>query len=132
VLCRGADETIATAVAERVLTALHQPIATLNGRDVVVGGSIGIALGGPGDHAETVLRDADTAMYAAKGLGGGRARVFTPELREAVVRVHELETELRSAVRNDQLSLVYQPVLDLALGRVTGCEALVRCAHPDR
>jgi diguanylate cyclase (GGDEF)-like protein len=132
VLCRGADADVAMAVASRVLHVLHQPVATLNGNDVVVGASIGVALGGPGDQAELVLRDADTAMYAAKGVGGGRARLFTPELREAVVLVHELEVDLRKAVRNDQLSLVYQPVVDLALGRVTGCEALVRWEHPVR
>jgi diguanylate cyclase (GGDEF)-like protein/PAS domain S-box-containing protein len=132
VLCRGADADVAMAVASRVLHVLHQPVATLNGNDVVVGASIGVALGGPGDQAELVLRDADTAMYAAKGVGGGRARLFTPELREAVVLVHELEVDLRKAVRNDQLSMVYQPVVDLALGRVTGCEALVRWEHPVR
>jgi diguanylate cyclase (GGDEF)-like protein/PAS domain S-box-containing protein len=132
VLCRGADADIAMTVAARVLDALHQPVTTVTGGEVVVGASVGVALGGPGDHAELVLRDADTAMYAAKGLGGGRARLFTPELREAVVLVHELETDLRAAVRNDQLSLVYQPVVDLRLGRVTGCEALVRWVHPQR
>jgi diguanylate cyclase (GGDEF)-like protein/PAS domain S-box-containing protein len=132
VLCLGADADIAMAVAARVIEALHQPISTLNGGEVVVGASIGVALGGPGSQAELVLRDADTAMYAAKALGGGRARLFTPELREAVVLVHELETDLRAAVRNDQLSLVYQPVVDLRLGRVTGCEALVRWSHPQR
>ncbi|HUR13239.1 MAG TPA: EAL domain-containing protein [Mycobacteriales bacterium] len=132
VLCRGADAEIASAVASRVLAVLNQPVTTINGSDVVVGASVGIALGGPGDRAEMVLRDADTAMYAAKGTGGGRARMFTPELREAVVLVHELEVDLRSAVRNDQLSVVYQPVVDLALGRVTGCEALVRWHHAER
>jgi diguanylate cyclase (GGDEF)-like protein/PAS domain S-box-containing protein len=132
VLCRGADEDVALAVASRVLAVLNQPVRTINGSDVVVGASIGIALGGPGDLAEMVLRDADTAMYAAKGTGGGRARMFTPELREAVVLVHELEVDLRSAVRNDELSVVYQPVVDLGLGRVTGCEALVRWHHAER
>jgi diguanylate cyclase (GGDEF)-like protein/PAS domain S-box-containing protein len=132
VLCRGADVDIALAVASRVLDVLHQPVTTINGSEVVVGASIGVALGGPGDHAELVLRDADTAMYAAKGTGGGRARLFTPELREAVVLVHELEVDLRTAVRNDQLSLVYQPVVDLAFGKVTGCEALLRWDHPER
>jgi diguanylate cyclase (GGDEF)-like protein/PAS domain S-box-containing protein len=132
VLCRGADADVALAVASRVLAVLNQPVTTINGSDVVVGASIGIALGGPGDLAEMVLRDADTAMYAAKGTGGGRARMFTPELREAVVLVHELEVDLRSAVRNDELTVVYQPVVDLGLGRVTGCEALVRWHHADR
>jgi diguanylate cyclase (GGDEF)-like protein/PAS domain S-box-containing protein len=132
VLCRGADAEIALAVANRVLDVLHQPVTTITGTEVVVGASVGVALGGPDDQAELVLRDADTAMYAAKGTGGGRVRLFTPELRDAVVLVHELETDLRTAVRSDQLSLVYQPVVDLQRGKVTGCEALVRWVHPER
>ncbi|MGB8651974.1 MAG: EAL domain-containing protein [Mycobacteriales bacterium] len=132
VLCRQADEEIASAVAHRVLDVLSQPLATSGGGELVVGASVGIALAGPGDAAEMVLRDADTAMYAAKGAGGGRVRLFTPDLRDAVVRMHELEVELRAAVRGDQLSLVYQPVVDLASGRVQGCEALVRWEHPRR
>lgn len=132
VLCRQADAQVATAVGNRILEALTHPITTTRGSDVVVGGSIGVALAGPGDRAETALRDADTAMYAAKAAGGGRIRVFTPDLREAVVQLHELEVELRSAVRSDRLALVYQPVVDLRHGVVTGCEALVRWHHPER
>ncbi len=132
VLCRNAEAEVAMAVASRVIAALQQPITTVSGSEVVVGASVGVALGGPGDVAELVLRDADTAMYAAKGTGGGRVRLFTPELREAVVLVHELETDLRTAVRADRLTLVYQPVVDIGLGRVTGCEALVRWQHPER
>jgi diguanylate cyclase (GGDEF)-like protein/PAS domain S-box-containing protein len=132
VLCRQADEEVAAAVATRVLEALKDPIPVPGGAEVVVGASIGVALAGPGDTATLVLRDADTAMYSAKGVGGGRVRFFTPDMREAVVKVHELEVDLRAAVRHDGLTLVYQPVVDLAQGRVTGCEALVRWDHPTR
>ncbi|MGZ6826888.1 MAG: diguanylate cyclase domain-containing protein, partial [Mycobacteriales bacterium] len=102
VLCRGADLEVTSAVAERVLETLNQPMPT-GGGEVVIGASIGIALGSADDTAEAVLRDADTAMYAAKAAGGGRVHVFSPALREAVVRTHELEVELRSAVRSGQL-----------------------------
>jgi diguanylate cyclase (GGDEF)-like protein/PAS domain S-box-containing protein len=132
VLCRQADEEVAATVAGRVLQALTHPITTPTGTGVVVGASIGIALAGPGDSADGALRDADTAMYAAKSAGGGRIRFFTPELREAVVKLHELEVDLRSAVRGDRLSLVYQPVVDLRHGIVSSCEALVRWNHPER
>ena len=65
-------------------------------------------------------------MYAAKAAGGGRARVFSADLREALVRSHELELDLRRAVRAGQLTLVYQPMFDLATGSVASCEALCR------
>jgi diguanylate cyclase (GGDEF)-like protein/PAS domain S-box-containing protein len=131
VLCRNADLATTQAVAARVLDILNQPMPTGSG-EVVIGASIGIALGSPDDTAELVLRDADTAMYAAKGAGGGRVHVFSPALRDAVVRTHELEVELRAAVRADQLSLVYQPIVSLGQGWVTGCEALARWEHPRR
>ena len=132
VLCRSADVQTALAVAARVSDVLSYPIAAGGRGDLVVGASIGIAVGGSGDTAERLLRDADTAMYAAKSAGGGRCRVFTPDLREAVVRAHALEVDLRAAVRAGDLAVVYQPLIDLALGTVLGCEALVRWNHPQR
>jgi diguanylate cyclase (GGDEF)-like protein/PAS domain S-box-containing protein len=132
VLCRSADEPTCAAVATRVLDVLNQPVATTGGGELVIGGSIGIALAGSGDSAELVLRDADTAMYAAKQAGGGRYHVFSTALRDAAVRTHELEVDLRAAVRNGDLRVVYQPVVSLSHGRVLGCEALVRWEHPRR
>ena len=132
VLCRNADEALVTSVADRVLDVLNQPVATAAGGELVIGASVGIALAGPGDSAELVLRDADTAMYAAKAAGGGRWHLFSTELRDAAVRTHELEVDLRAAVRAGELRVVYQPVMDVTLGSVTGCEALVRWTHPRR
>ncbi|MCW2672255.1 MAG: hypothetical protein JWP14_844 [Frankiales bacterium] len=132
VLCRNADERSCSVVAERVLNVLNQPVATAGGGELVIGGSIGIALAGPGGTGELALRDADTAMYAAKQAGGGRYHHFSAELREAAVRTHELEVDLRAALRDRELTVVYQPVISLAHGRVLGCEALVRWAHPSR
>ena len=132
VLCRNADEESCSTVAQRVLDVLNEPVATATTGELVVGGSIGIALAGPGDTAELALRDADTAMYAAKQAGGGRYHLFSAALRDAAVRTHELEVDLRAALRNGELTVVYQPVFSLTHGRVLGCEALVRWTHPRR
>jgi diguanylate cyclase (GGDEF)-like protein/PAS domain S-box-containing protein len=132
VLCRNADEEVCRAVAQRVLDALNQPKSLADGSEIVIGASIGIALAGPGDTGELVLRDADTAMYAAKEAGGGRFHVFSTELRDAAIRTHELEVDLRAALRSRELSVVYQPVVSLSSGRVLGCEALARWEHPRR
>ncbi|MCU1594436.1 MAG: hypothetical protein JWO12_1828 [Frankiales bacterium] len=132
VLCRNADQQVADDVAARVLTVLNRPLPTAGSGDVVIGASIGVALAAPGDTAELLLRDADTAMYAAKSAGGGRVHVFSPDLRDAVVRAHELEVELRTAVRSGAISVVYQPVTSLAQGTTVSCEALARWEHPHR
>ena len=126
VLCRHADAATSEAVATRILAVLAAPVTTPGGLELVIGASIGIAAGGRGDFGDLLLADADTAMYAAKAAGGGRVRVFTSDLREALVRSHELEVDLRAAVRRGGLTLVYQPMLDLQHSSVLGCEALVR------
>ena len=126
VLCRNADPRIAHAVAARALSALTAPMTTSGGLELVIGASIGIALGSTGDVGDQLLADADTAMYAAKAAGGGRARMFTSDLREAMVRNHELEVDLRAAVRSNGLHLLYQPMYDLATGVVTGCAGATR------
>ena len=132
VLCRNADDDLVVSVAERVLEVLNQPVATAAGGELVIGASVGIALAGPGDSAELVLRDADTAMYAAKAAGGGRWHLFSTALRDAAVRTHELEVDLRAAVRAGEVRVAYQPVMDVTLGTITGCEALARWTHPRR
>jgi diguanylate cyclase (GGDEF)-like protein/PAS domain S-box-containing protein len=119
-------------IGVRVLASLRPPVHLEPGSDVVVGASIGAAIAHAGDTADTLLRDADTAMYAAKAAGGARVQMFTPSLHTAAVRTHELETDLRRAVRENGLRLVYQPVVDLSTGRVSGLEALVRWYHPLR
>ena len=132
VLCRNADGVIAGAVAARVMAVLNEPIPNAQGGELVIGGSIGIALVGPGDTAELALRDADTAMYAAKAAGGGRVQVFSAALRDAVVHTHELEVDLRAALRANELTVAYQPLIHLTHGWVLGCEALARWHHVRR
>jgi diguanylate cyclase (GGDEF)-like protein/PAS domain S-box-containing protein len=127
----GAEEDL-VRIGVRVLASLRPPVRLQAGSDVVVGASIGAAMAHAGDTADTLLRDADTAMYAAKAAGGARVQMFTRSLHDAALRTHELETDLRRAVRDDELRLVYQPVVDLSTGLVSGLEALVRWYHPLR
>jgi diguanylate cyclase (GGDEF)-like protein len=131
VLLADADESGALAVAERLLDAL----AAVSVGDVEVGAtaSVGIAvLGGTTDSAETLLRAADLAMYAAKRRGKGRCVVFEPHMQANAVRRMAMVRDLRRALRDDALTLAYQPVVELATGRVTAVEALARWNDPVR
>ncbi|WP_051683963.1 bifunctional diguanylate cyclase/phosphodiesterase [Blastococcus sp. URHD0036] len=119
----GPDEAVATA--ERVLAALAAPVV-LDGQSVTVSGSVGIAVGDADATSDTLLGDADIAMYAAKVAGRGRSVVFDSAMRDSAVAARELEQELQGALAADEFRLVYQPVVDLADGAVTGFEALLR------
>jgi diguanylate cyclase (GGDEF)-like protein len=132
VLADGADAKAAQMIAERILTALAQPI-DLDGQTAHVGASIGIATA-PGDalNAGDLLRAADVAMYHAKAAGRRGFAVFDPEMQTRVRERRELELDLRAAVRLGQLQLHYQPLLDLSDGQTVGHEALLRWQHPTR
>ena len=119
----------AARAAQRLLDALKTPF-DLRGREFFISASIGIAAGA-GD-AETLLRDADLAMYRAKGRGKGRYAVYEPGMHTAIVERLELEVDLKRALEREELAVVYQPVFSLLDGRVTGVEALVRWHHPTR
>ncbi|MGY1821865.1 putative bifunctional diguanylate cyclase/phosphodiesterase [Geodermatophilus sp. SYSU D00079] len=119
----------ATRIAERVLTALAGPV-DLGGQRVTVSASIGIATGDVAATASSLLRDADNAMYWAKGAGRGRYVVFNPQMRSAAAERRQLEEDLWAALGREQFRLVYQPVVDLGSERVTGFEALLRWDHP--
>ena len=126
------DASPAVRVAERIQKALAKPFQ-LAGREVYTSASIGIALsqkvtGSP----EDLLRDADTAMYRAKGQGRAAYAIFDAEMHAQVVGQLRLETELRQAIEGDQLEVHYQPIVDVASGAVAGFEALVRWRHPQR
>jgi diguanylate cyclase (GGDEF)-like protein/PAS domain S-box-containing protein len=116
-------------VAGVIEAALEQPFH-LGGISLQVNASIGIAV--YPDHAvdaETLARRADVAMYTAKRSGGGTA-VYSPEHDQSSVRRLALMGELRRAIAEDELTLHYQPVIELATGRVRAVEALVRWEHP--
>jgi diguanylate cyclase len=124
------DRYEAALVAGRLLGAVQVPVH-LAGYQHAIGVSIGISLGNGGDaSAETLMRDADIAMYVAKGQGKGTFTVFEPTEHHAVVRGLELRTDLDRAIREHEFELHYQPILSLESGAVAGVEALVRWRHP--
>ncbi len=122
-------------VAERVGKAMRAPFE-LEGREVFVGASVGIARAAAGAaHGaapDELLRNADVAMYVAKRSGKGRHAMYAREMNADAMERLELEADMRHAVERAELRLHYQPIVDLADGHVLGVEALLRWAHPRR
>ncbi|WP_374674820.1 EAL domain-containing protein [Ideonella sp.] len=121
----------AMRVARRLLDALGEPYE-IGGRQVQSSVSIGIVTSDVSSASvESVLRDADTAMYEAKRLGRGRYAVFQPEMHRRIRHAMELEGDLRQALLSeDQIFVAYQPIVSLPHGRPVALEALVRWRHP--
>ncbi|MEV0777526.1 putative bifunctional diguanylate cyclase/phosphodiesterase [Streptomyces sp. NPDC050433] len=117
-------------LASRILGALATPIS-LDGREFTVRGSIGIVEGKAGEStAAEVLRSADITMYRAKSAGGNRFELADPEADARAITRHGLTTSLPAALERGEFFIEYQPLVDLADGRVHGAEALVRWSHP--
>ncbi|HEX4775361.1 MAG TPA: EAL domain-containing protein, partial [Acidimicrobiia bacterium] len=133
VLCDDVlDEAATVDIASRMAAAVARPVLLPEG-EVFVTASIGVALSGrPGDSADNLLRDADTAMYRAKDQGRARTEVFDERTHDRVV--HHLRTgnDLHRALQRREFEVHYQPVVDLETGLVSGFEALVRWRHPTR
>jgi diguanylate cyclase (GGDEF)-like protein len=125
------DPSHALVAAQRILDALAVP-AELDGREVSIRGSLGITLDGHGDEADTLLRNADVAMYMAKRRGKGRYQLFESSMHTEMVQRLEMTAQLRRAVKGGEFSLRYQPIVNLETGRIDGVEALVRWDHPQR
>lgn len=122
----------AIRVAERLQSRLAAPF-TVQGYEIVVNASVGIALSTPVcAHAEDLLRDANIAMYRAKHGGKARCEVFDTAMHEDAVRRLELETDLRKALEVGEFRTHYQPIISLKTGRITGFEALTRWQHGER
>jgi diguanylate cyclase (GGDEF)-like protein len=124
------DEADALAVATRLADALRQPMP-IDHVEVRIAASIGVALGGGEATADDLLRNADVAMYAAKGSSRGGAEIFRPALRDGAAERAERARRLRGVEERDELRLDYQPIVDLATSRIEGLEALVRWQPSD-
>jgi diguanylate cyclase (GGDEF)-like protein/PAS domain S-box-containing protein len=132
------DHRDAAALAQHLVAVLEAPF-TLDGREVTVGASIGVSVRETLDQAhrdladeDALLREADTAMYAAKRTGEGPVVVFEDTLRRRAVARLEDEQGLRRALQRDELRVHYQPIVRSDDLRLSGFEALVRWQHPDR
>jgi len=126
------DASSATHVAERIHKELTLPF-NLGGHEVFTTASIGIVLSIEGGATpESLLRNADTAMYRAKVLGKSRYEVFDTEMHTRAVTLLQLETDLRRAIERQEFQIHYQPIVSLETGRIAGFEALVRWQHPQR
>jgi diguanylate cyclase (GGDEF)-like protein/PAS domain S-box-containing protein len=132
ILLEDLDDDESIACAERIGVELGKPFP-IRGRSIELGASIGIALhDGRSSSADDLLRDADVAMYRAKAAGKGCHAVFTQEMHVAADERLKLETDLRGAIERREFKLEYQPVVDLANGRLASTEALLRWHHPVR
>src|SRR6266404_2083425 len=126
---KGNNEAI--HVAERIQRELAKPFE-LDGRHIVTSASIGIAPSSTGyEQPEDILRDADTAMYYAKSVGGNRHQVFEKSMHTRAVKLIQMQADLRRAIENEELFVEYQPIVSLETFRVTGFEALARWNQKD-
>jgi diguanylate cyclase (GGDEF)-like protein/PAS domain S-box-containing protein len=133
VLLEEAADTVAVgAVAERITQAFQEPVR-IGTMDLIVTASIGIAVAtGSEESGDEILRNADVAMYMAKGRGRGRHEFFEPRMHTEVLERLEMQGDLRRAVEREEFLLHYQPILKMETGEIVGAEALVRWAHPTR
>ncbi len=120
-----------TVVAERISSSLGSAFQ-LDGREVFVGVSIGIAELHMGDSPDEVIRNADLAMYFAKSRRKGDFAVYEPSMHNEMMGRLELEVDLRGAIERSEFEIYYQPIINLISGEVYGAEALIRWNHPAR
>jgi diguanylate cyclase (GGDEF)-like protein len=122
----------AAAIAKRILDSVAQP-HSIDRHDLHVTTSIGVSVyPDDGLDAETLIKNADTAMYQAKANGRHSYRFFKPEMNVRAVERQSIEEDLRRALERQELALHYQPKIDLTTGAITGAEALLRWTHPAR
>lgn len=121
----------ALGIAQGILQVMADPIV-IEGQELYISASIGIAIyPGDGGDIPTLLKKADAALYRAKELGRNNYQSYTREMDQKAATRLELESDLRQALEKNQFRLLYQPKTDLATGRITGVEALLRWQHPE-
>jgi diguanylate cyclase (GGDEF)-like protein/PAS domain S-box-containing protein len=132
VLSRISAPQDAAVVAKKIVESLNQPFQ-LQGVDLFVTASIGITVF-PTDSTDqdTLIRNADVAMYRAKERGRNNYQFYTPEMNNRTREMLDMQNALRGALDRDEFVLHYQPKVDIATGNVSGIEALLRWAHPTR
>ena len=122
----------AATIADKILRSLNVP-CSIEGHDLHIDGSIGISIyPADGEDAETLIKNADTAMYHAKENGRNNFQFFTTEMNLKSVQRQSTESNLRRAIERDEFLLHYQPKINLVTGEITGVEALIRWQQPDR
>ena len=127
-----ADVEDLTMSARKILLLLNAS-HSIGGQELSIGGSIGISVyPADGEDAETLIKNADTAMYHAKGKGRNNFQFFKKEMNLKVVERQTLESSLRRALEREEFLLHYQPKVNLDRSEITGVEALIRWQHPDR
>ncbi len=120
-----------TRIAEKVLQSLSLPVM-LEEKEVFTSTSIGIAMfPADGENVETLVKNADLAMYQAKEKGRGIYQFFSPDMNVRAMHRLTMETALRRALERNELRLFFQEQIDLVTGRITGIEALLRWQHPE-
>jgi diguanylate cyclase (GGDEF)-like protein len=126
------DPSEATSLAQRFITSMSEPF-DIDGHQAVIGASVGIAVG-PGDglRPDKLLRNADLALYRAKGDGRGTFRFFEPAMDLQMQTRRVVELDLRKALPAGEFELYYQPAVNLASNEISGFEALIRWNHPER
>jgi diguanylate cyclase (GGDEF)-like protein len=133
VLADAAQPSDVDAVARRIIEVVGEPYE-INGRQVTIGTSVGIAIGRPsqGLQPDQLIRNADVALYQAKREGRGTFSLFKPEMDALVKARGALEYDLRKALPAGQFELHYQPLVSLADNSISGFEALIRWRHPEK
>jgi diguanylate cyclase (GGDEF)-like protein len=126
------DPAEATSLAQRIIALISEPY-DIDGHQAIIGASIGIAVG-PSDglRPDKLLRNADLALYRAKGDGRGQFRFFEPAMDQQMQARRILEQDLRKALAAGEFELHYQPVVNLASNEISGFEALIRWNHPEK
>ena len=131
IIVEGHTEATAGTLAARIIDILSKPI-TVNGDELGIGSSIGIALWSTRADGDVLLRNADIALYEVKNSGRNGYAFFRRAMETLLLERNGMKQDLAKALENDEFELYFQPLVDLQTGKVSSCEALLRWNHPER